>query len=233
MVLGPKQSQEPYSGNDLRLLQSVGAQTGLALENSELLAKLSAEAAKRERISRELEIAHEVQERLFPQDYPPVAGVDYCGYCRPALGIGGDYYDFIHLKNGKLGIAIGDVSGKGVSAALLMSNLHASLRGQTMAQVSDLSTLMSNINVLMYEASTSNRYATFFYGEYDPRTRTLQFVNAGHNAPMVVRGARVYSSGSGRSGGGTVEAGASTSRCPASSSRATSWSATPTASVKP
>jgi len=189
MVLGPKQSQEPYSGNDLRLLQSVGAQAGLALENTELLAKLSAEAAKRERINRELEIAHEVQERLFPQDYPPIAGVDYCGYCRPALGIGGDYYDFIHLKSGKLGIAVGDVSGKGVSAALLMSNLHASLRGQTMAQVSDLSVLMRNINVLMYEASTSNRYATFFYGEYDPATRLLQFVNAGHNAPMLVRGA--------------------------------------------
>jgi sigma-B regulation protein RsbU (phosphoserine phosphatase) len=188
MVLGPKQSEEPYSRHDLRLLQSVGAQTGLALENSELLAKLTAEAAQRERISRELEIAREVQDRLFPQDYPPVESVEYCGYCRPALGIGGDYYDFIHLKSGKLGIAIGDVSGKGVSAALLMSNLHASLRGQTMAQVADLATLMSNINVLIYEASTSNRYATFFYSEYDPHTRTLQYVNAGHNAPMLVRG---------------------------------------------
>ena len=188
MVLGPKQSEEPYSGNDLRLLYTVGAQTGLALENTELVAKLSAEAAKRERINREIEIAREVQERLFPQDYPSVAGVDYWGYCRPALGIGGDYYDFIQLKSGKLGIAIGDVSGKGVAAALLMSNLHASLRGQTMAQISDLAMLMSNINVLMYQASTSSRYATFFYGEYDPSTRMLQFINAGHNAPMVVRG---------------------------------------------
>jgi sigma-B regulation protein RsbU (phosphoserine phosphatase) len=190
MVLGPKLSEEPYTRSDLRLLQSVGTQTGLALENSELVAKLSAEAARRERIHRELEIAREVQERLFPQDYPPVPGIDYCGYCRPALGIGGDYYDFIQIKSGKLGIAIGDVSGKGVAAALLMSNLHASLRAQTLAYVPDLATLMSNINVLLYEASTTNRYATFFYGEYDPATRKLDFVNAGHNPPLVLRGER-------------------------------------------
>jgi sigma-B regulation protein RsbU (phosphoserine phosphatase) len=187
MVLGPKLSEEPYTGSDLRLLGSVGAQTGLAIENSELLAKLSAEAARRERINSELEIAREVQQRLFPQHYPAIPGIDYYGYCRPALGIGGDYYDFIQLKNGKLGVAIGDISGKGVSAALLMSNLHASLRGQTLAGVSDLASLVSNINILMYEASTTNRYATFFYSEYDPATRRLDFVNAGHNAPFIVR----------------------------------------------
>ena len=188
MVLGPKSSEEPYSGADLRLLQSVASQTGLALENCELLARLSAEAARRERLNRDLEIATEVQQRLFPQDYPAVAGVEYYGACRPALGIGGDYYDFVQLRNGKLGIAIGDVSGKGVAAALLMSNLHASLRGQTLADVSDLAALMRNINQMMYEASTSNRYATFFYGEYCPATRRLAYVNAGHNAPMLLRG---------------------------------------------
>jgi len=187
-VLGPKLSEEPYSSADLRLLQSVGTQTGLALENSELLARLSAEAARRERLNRDLEIAGEVQQRLFPQSYPPVEGIDYCGHCRPALGIGGDYYDFVPLRNGNLGIAIGDVSGKGVAAALLMSNLQASLRGQTLAEVSDLSALMRNINQMIYEASSSNRYATFFYGEYCPQTRRLEFVNAGHNAPVVLRG---------------------------------------------
>jgi sigma-B regulation protein RsbU (phosphoserine phosphatase) len=188
MVLGPKLSEEPYSGADLRLLQSVASQTGLALENSELLARLSAEAARRERLHRDIEIASEVQQRLFPQSYPEVEGIDYCGYCRPALGIGGDNYDFVQLRNGKLGIAIGDILGKGVAAALLMSNLQASLRGQTLAEVSDLSALMRNINQMMYEASSSNRYATFFYGEYCPQTRRLDFVNAGHNAPIVLRG---------------------------------------------
>jgi sigma-B regulation protein RsbU (phosphoserine phosphatase) len=188
MVLGPKLSEEPYSGADLRLLQSVASQTALALENSVLLTRLSAEAARRERLNRDLEIAGEVQQRLFPQSYPAVEGIDYYGYCRPALGIGGDYYDFVQLRNGKLGIAIGDISGKGVAAALLMANLQASLRGQTLAGVSDLSALMCNINQMMYEASSSNRYATFFYGEYCPQTRRLDFVNAGHNAPFVLRG---------------------------------------------
>jgi sigma-B regulation protein RsbU (phosphoserine phosphatase) len=188
MVLGPKLSEEPYSGADLRLLQSVATQTGLALENSELLARLSAEAARRERLNRDLEIAREVQQRLFPQSYPPVEGLEYFGYCRPALGIGGDYYDFVQLRNGKPGMAIGDISGKGVAAALLMSNLQASLRGQTLAEVWDLSALMRNINQMMFEASMSNKYATFFYGEYCPRSRRLDFVNAGHNAPIILRG---------------------------------------------
>jgi sigma-B regulation protein RsbU (phosphoserine phosphatase) len=187
IVLGPKLSEEPYTKSDLGLLQSVATQTGLALENSELLARLSAEAARRERLNRDLEIAREVQERLFPQSYPPIEGIDYAGYCRPAQGIGGDYYDFVPLRDGSLGIAIGDISGKGVAAALLMANLQASLRGQTLAEVAELPVLMRNINQMMYEASLSNKYATFFYGEYCPHSQRLDYVNAGHNAPMVLR----------------------------------------------
>ena len=87
-------------------------------------------SAQRERINRELEIAREVQERLFPQELPPVEGLDYYGACRPALGVGGDYYDFIELPENKFGIAIGDISGKGIGASLMMASLQASLRGQ-------------------------------------------------------------------------------------------------------
>lgn len=192
MVLGPKLSEAPYSRTDLQLLQSIATQTGLALENSQLTATLVNEAAQRERAGREMEIAREVQQRLFPQSYPPVSGIAYCGHCRPALGVGGDYYDFVSTASGKFGIAIGDVSGKGIAAALLMATLQASLRGQTMAGISDLGELMSHVNRLVFEASTSNRYATFFYGEYDTETRMLQFVNAGHNAPVVLRGAEVF-----------------------------------------
>ena len=129
--LGAKQSEEPFSGTDVRLLESVATQTALALENSNLTAAMATEMASRERLNRELEIAREVQERLFPQTYPEVAGLDYAGKCRPAQGVGGDYYDFLELPAGKFGIAIGDVSGKGVPAALLMAGLQASLRGQT------------------------------------------------------------------------------------------------------
>jgi phosphoserine phosphatase RsbU/P len=185
--LGPKQSEEPYSATDLRLLQSVATQTGLALENSQLTARIASEVAQRERLNRELEIAREVQERLFPQNLPRVKGLDYCGACRPALGVGGDYYDFLLLPGDRLGIAIGDVSGKGIAAALLMASLQASLRGQAISGTADLAELMGNVNRLVYDASASNRYATFFYAVYEPATRRLTFVNAGHNPPVVLR----------------------------------------------
>lgn len=187
LSLSPKRSEEPYSPNDLRLLKSVAAQTGLALENSRLTEAIVAETAQRERLNREIEIAREVQERLFPQDLPKIKGLDYYGGCRPALGVGGDYYDFFELEHGKFGIAIGDVSGKGIGASLMMASLQASLRGQAIHFDDDLATLMSNVNRLVYETSTSNRYATFFYSQYDPKTRKLTYVNAGHNPPFLFR----------------------------------------------
>ncbi len=185
--LGPKQSEEPYSNTDLRLLQSVATQTGLALENSQLTARVASEIAQRERLNREVEIAREVQERLFPQDLPAVDGLDYFGACRPALGVGGDYYDFLALPGGNFGIAIGDVSGKGISAALLMASLQAYLRGQAIGGTNDLADLMGNVNRLVYDASAENRYATFFYSQYEPKSRVLSYVNAGHNPPMIFR----------------------------------------------
>ncbi|HZS52942.1 MAG TPA: SpoIIE family protein phosphatase [Bryobacteraceae bacterium] len=185
--LGPKLSEEPFSKTDINLLRSVALQTGLALDNSRLTAAFAQEVAQRERLNREIEIAREVQERLFPQQLPLVAGIDYYGACRPALGVGGDYYDFLSLANGDLGVAIGDVSGKGIAAALLMASLQASLRGQALTGLTDLAHLMSNVNRLVYDATPSNRYATFFYGQYSQQTRIFRYVNAGHNPPFVLR----------------------------------------------
>lgn len=186
--LGAKRSEEPYSANDVRLLQSVAAQTGLALENSRLSEQIAREQAQRERINREIEIAREVQERLFPQSMPPVEGLDYAGACRPAQEVGGDYFDFLKLAGGEFGFAIGDVSGKGISAALLMASLQASIRGQTLSGNHDLAELMTNVSRLIYDSSASNRYATLFYAQYEPRRRLLRHVNAGHNPPFVLRG---------------------------------------------
>ena len=183
--LGPKRSDEPYSGADLRLLKSVAAQTGLALENARLMSAIADEVAQRERLNREVEIAREVQERLFPQKLPAIDGIDYAGACRPALGVGGDYYDFLALPGGQLGIAIGDVSGKGIAAALTMASLQASLRGEATRMTDDLAALVSNVNHLVFEASSANRYATFFYAQYNPTSRQLSYVNAGHNPPML------------------------------------------------
>jgi sigma-B regulation protein RsbU (phosphoserine phosphatase) len=186
--LGPKQSEEPFSTTDIRLLDSVAAQTGLALENGRLTAAVAAEVAARAKQTRDIEIARTVQQRLFPQEYPPIPGLDYAGACRAALGVGGDYYDFIPLSPTQLGIAIGDVSGKGVPAALLMATLRAYLRGaQTIHHQPDLTDVMRNLNKLVFESSDANRYATFFYGELDLASRTLTYVNAGHNPPMLFR----------------------------------------------
>ena len=187
MSLGAKKSGEPYSKTDLRLLQTIAVQMGMAVNNSRLASSLAAETAHREVMNRELEIAREVQERLFPQKFPTIEGMDCFGFCRPARGVGGDYFDFIELRDGRIGVAIGDVSGKGVAAALLMASLQACLRGQTLAGVRDLGELMTNVNKLVYESSQSNRYATFFYGEFDPVTRQFTYVNAGHNAPVILR----------------------------------------------
>ncbi|HTA44491.1 MAG TPA: SpoIIE family protein phosphatase [Bryobacteraceae bacterium] len=187
LSLGPKRSEAPFTRGDVRLLSSVATQTALALENSRLVAEVKAEVAQRERMNRELEIAREVQERLFPQTIPSVPGVDLSGFCRPALGVGGDYYDYFSLVNGELCIAVGDVSGKGIPASLLMASLRASLRARTMSVESDLAALMSNINKLVYESSAVNKYATFFYGQYSPESRVLRYVNAGHEPPLVFR----------------------------------------------
>ena len=186
MSLGQKLSEAPYSSTDLRLLSSVAAQTGIALEVARLNSAIGREIAARERLNRELEIAREVQQHLFPQHFPAISGLDYSGLCRPAREVGGDYYDFLELPEGKLGVAIGDVSGKGIGASLMMASLGASLRSQA-AVVENLTQLIQRVNNLVYDASTSNRYATFFYAEYNPGNRQLLFVNAGHNPPVIVR----------------------------------------------
>jgi sigma-B regulation protein RsbU (phosphoserine phosphatase) len=198
--LGPKRSEEPYTPSDLRLLQSVSTQAGLALEISTLVHSLASEAARRERIDREIEIAREVQERLFPQELPTLPGHTIHGACRPAQGVGGDYYDVLTLDDGSLGLAIGDVSGKGISAALLMASLRASLRGMTMDGPADLAVLLSRVNRLVYESSADNRYATFFFGIYQPVNGLLRYVNAGHNPPYVLRGNEIHA----LEGGGPV-----------------------------
>jgi serine phosphatase RsbU (regulator of sigma subunit)/dihydrofolate reductase len=170
--------------------------SGILVNVYKLIPTLAEEAVSHAKLEREIEIAREVQERLFPQTFPIVAGVEMAGHCRPAQAVGGDYYDLIAIRDGsltelpgctRLGIAIGDVSGKGISAALLMASLHASLRSQILSGASDLGMKMANINRLLYDASGSNRYATFFYAELDCDSRTLHYVNGGHNPPAVLR----------------------------------------------
>ncbi len=109
-----------------------------------------------------MEIAREVQQRFFPQHIPQIPGVSLAGMCRPAFEVGGDYYDLIELDDGRIGIAIGDISGKGISAALLMAGLRASLRGMTLDSPSDLAKTISKVNRLVYEASVQQPLCNIF-----------------------------------------------------------------------
>jgi phosphoserine phosphatase RsbU/P len=195
MTLGPKRSEEPYSRSDRRLLSSVALQTGLAIENSALVHHLAEESAQRQRLDRELEIARQVQEHLLPQIYPLVKGIEFAGISRTAQEVGGDYYDFIALENGRLGIAVGDVSGKGISAALLMASIRSALHGLTFSGDLSLSRLIAGLNRIIYDSSTSNRFVTLFFAEYDPSNRVLEYVNAGHNPPILLRPASVAQDG--------------------------------------
>src|SRR5580693_3199143 len=185
--LGEKRSEAPYSSTDLRLLKSVATQTALALSNAELTSAIAVEIGRREKLNREIEIAREVQERLFPQRLPEIAGLDYFGFCRTALGVGGDYYDFLALPDGKLGLALGDVSGKGIAAALTMASLQASLRADAMRAGNDIGSLITRVNAMLYDASTEDRYATLFYAQFDPANHRLSYVNAGHCPPILLR----------------------------------------------
>ncbi len=186
MALGPKRSEEPYTPVDLRLLESVSVQTGLGLELSEAAASLAYAAVQQANIAREMEVAREVQERLFPQRLPAIPGITIAGACRTVFGVGGDYYDAFEIGQGCLGLAIGDVSGKGISAALLMASLRACLRTMTRTTSGELTQLMSHLNGLIYEASAVNRYATFFFGIFDPAACKFRYVNAGHNPPVLL-----------------------------------------------
>jgi len=139
---------------------------------------------------RELAIAREVQRASLPAQTPKIPGLNSATFYKPAYIVGGDYYDFLCLQNGEWGIAVGDVAGKGISAALVMANLQGFLRAQTFQHAPDLPTLISNLNRLVWQSSPKHFFASLFYGEYDPQSRRLQYVNAGHNAPIGIRRAR-------------------------------------------
>jgi len=189
LSVGPSPGQYQFSQSDKEMLMSVAGQLAFVIENAKLLERMVAE----ERLRRELALAAEVQQRLFPEAPPMVASLELSGFCQPARGVGGDYYDFLPLDNQQIGIAIADVAGKGMSAALVMSTVQATLRSQAMsynALVQPdgwLSSLVATLNRLLCRSTGSANYVTFFYAQYDEITRRLTYVNAGHNPPFLFR----------------------------------------------
>ena len=187
VVLGGRLSEEPYSGEDRRLLASAASQAGVALENIGLAEKMAERLEAERHAAQEMDIARQVQSKLLPQKFPPLATLEYAGHCLQARAVGGDYYDFLDLGPGRVGFVLADIAGKGISAALLMANLQANLRSQYATALDNLPRLMQSVNRLFYESTEPNNYATLFFATYDDATRRLNYVNCGHNPPVLLR----------------------------------------------
>jgi sigma-B regulation protein RsbU (phosphoserine phosphatase) len=166
---------------------------------TETVQQLIKERVQSEKLAREIEIAKEVQEKLFPSRDPQIGRMDVTGICLPARTVGGDYYDFLPFGANELGLAIGDICGKGISAALLMANLQAALRSNAMNLWPHdrrngekiVAEVVEKLNAQIYNNTTSNKFASFFYALYDDTHQTLTYCNAGHNPPLFFDGNEV------------------------------------------
>ena len=176
-----------YGRDDRELVASVASQAGTALQNLRLASAIAERMEAERRAGRELEIAREVQAKLLPQHTPAMTSLDYAGGCIQARQVGGDYYDFL-VRPGRLGLVLADISGKGMSAALLMASLQASLRGHDAQAPDDLPRVLHAVNQTFFGSTASNLYATLFFGLYDERTARLRYVNCGHLPPVVLTG---------------------------------------------
>jgi phosphoserine phosphatase RsbU/P len=168
-----------------------GGEAGLLLRNHveaifKFLKNSESDSEFHRSLRDDLENAKEVLKAFFPQENLSIPGLACEIFYGPARCIGGDYYDFLPLPTGQWGVAIGDVCGKGIAAALIMASLQASLRGQAMHHHADLSSLITDVDRLVHAVSPKHLYASLFYAEYNAETRVLRYVNAGHNAPLVV-----------------------------------------------
>ncbi len=139
------------------------------------------------RASHELEIAKQVQARLFPQTFPPLQSLDYAGTCIQAHQVGGDYYDFLDLGQDRLGLVLGDIAGKGIAGALLMANLQANLRSQCAIACQEPQRMLQSVNKLFYDNTDDDAYATLFFAEYDDQTQRLRYANCGHLSALLLR----------------------------------------------
>jgi serine phosphatase RsbU (regulator of sigma subunit) len=151
---------------------------------------IAAKVEAERRAAQELEIAKQVQARLFPQTLPFLRTLEYAGACIQARQVGGDYYDFLNLGQDRLGLVIGDIAGKGIAAALLMANLQANLRSQCAVAFDQPQRFLTSVNQLFYENTVDSAYATLFFAEYDEKSRRLRYANCGHLSALLLRNDR-------------------------------------------
>lgn len=180
---GLQTSFEDIDGNRFNLIEI--SQAAKALEAERRAVEEQKEAERH--AAYEMGIAKEVQSKLFPQRQPPLETLSYAGACIQARAVGGDYYDYLDLGRGRLGLVVGDVAGKGIAAALLMANLQANLRSQYALALDDLERLLQSVNRMFYENTVQENYATLVFAEYEDASRRLRYVNCGHLAPLLLR----------------------------------------------
>lgn len=181
LLLGEKVSGYRYGPEDLQLLATLANQLAVAFTN----AVLYKDALEKQKLEEELNVARQIQLQLLPSTLPEGETFSIAAFCHPSRQVGGDYYDFFHLPQNQLGIVIADISGKGVGAALLVSQLQAILRAEVRDR-NPMNTILTNTNVLITESTASDRFATLFYAEFDPEGYHLEYCNAGHNYPIVI-----------------------------------------------
>lgn len=156
-------------------------------ERAQRLQRLAQRREAERRVAQELQIAKEVQARLFPQKMPELQTLDFAGICLQARQVGGDYYDFLDLGEDRMGVVLADISGKGIAAALLMANLQANMRGQCAIARNQPERLLRSVNQLFFENTADNAYATLFFAEFDDRTQRLDYINCGHLPGLILR----------------------------------------------
>ncbi len=181
LAVGERVSGDAFTEEDRDFAMTLARQAVAALES----VRLHQVRVEKQRQDREMQIAREIQQSLFPRDRPAVPGFEVAAESRPCYQVGGDHYDFIHLPDGRLALGIADVSGKGAPASILMASVHASLRA--LAGTAQPRDLVGRLNQFLYESTQPNKYVTLVYAELDPGARRLRYVNAGHIPPFLVR----------------------------------------------
>jgi sigma-B regulation protein RsbU (phosphoserine phosphatase) len=182
LTLGEKATRTHYTSEDMTVLSVLSSQAAIAFENAHLYQDI----LDKQRMEEELRLGQEIQRNLLPNICPTGESFELAGYNLPSKEVGGDYYDFIPLTDDRIGIAIGDISGKGIPAAILMSNLQASFRISA-GQGALPSDVVRQVNGQIAKTTSIEKFATFFYGIFNPKTYSFEYTNAGHNYPILLR----------------------------------------------
>lgn len=187
IALGARRSEEPYSGEDRRLLAGIAGQMGLSLESFALAEDIARRIETERRVAQEMEVARQVQRNLLPRRAPSVRSLELAAHCVQARAVGGDFFDYLPLGEDRLGLVLADISGKGMSAALLMSSLQATLRSRTTAIPDDPVGVLREVNQRLLASTESGQFATLFLGDWEAGANRLRYVNCGHNPPLILR----------------------------------------------